>query len=384
MNCRSSRSGVRCFAILQPWHYAILGFLLIAPAVDAGNAPGAPGGDASWTTGAKEGLGTSTTAESPLWFTLAHGVLTEVFYPRVDTPNVQDLQFVISDGSTFVDLERDDTTHHVDLLDLRSLLYQQTNTAKSGRYSITKTYFTDPARPTLLIETRLKILKGGPLQFYVLYNPSLNNSAMGDTGGSAGAILVGNDGEIACALGCSLPFVQTTSGYSQTPSDGLVDLKQNKKLTQIFDTASDPGNLVQTAGPIDVSATTGIVLALSFGSTRDLAAKNVRDSLALNLDTVRSDYNRGWNAYLDARKPAPDCITRNGLTKHYCVSLMALKAHEDKLRPGAHVASLTTPWGDSVNANKEGEGYHRVWSRDLYQVATALLAAGDAQGREIR
>ena len=56
---------------------------------------------------------------------------------------------------------------------------------------------------------------------------------------------------------------------------------------------------------------------------------------------------------------------------------MALHAAEDKTYPGASVASLSTPWGNVVDAANPGDGYHRVWARDLYQQASALLAAGD-------
>ena len=57
---------------------------------------------------------------------------------------------------------------------------------------------------------------------------------------------------------------------------------------------------------------------------------------------------------------------------------MALRAHEDKTFRGAHVASLCTPWGDVKDADpqKPERDITRVWARDLYQVATAMLAAG--------
>ena len=103
--------GWRLFAVL-----AVSGLLVAGPAVPAGaagNAPGAPGVGASWTTGAKIAVGTATTAASPLWFTAANGITSEVFYPRLDIPQVQDLQYVVTDGATFTDLERDATTHAV-------------------------------------------------------------------------------------------------------------------------------------------------------------------------------------------------------------------------------------------------------------------------------
>ena len=58
---------------------------------------------------------------------------------------------------------------------------------------------------------------------------------------------------------------------------------------------------------------------------------------------------------------------------------MVLKAFEDKTYPGGNVASLSKPWipkGDAANGPYVS-GYHLVWSRDLYQVATAYLALGD-------
>ncbi len=60
------------------------------------------------------------------------------------------------------------------------------------------------------------------------------------------------------------------------------------------------------------------------------------------------------------------------------MAAMILKAHEDKTNRGANIASLTVPWGGGDNANENNVGgYHLVWSRDLYQVATAFMALGD-------
>src|SRR5215469_8559573 len=113
----------------------------------ANDAPGAPGVGSAWTTGAKQGLGTSTTVQSKVWYTIAQGIVTEVYYPQVDVPNVQDLQLVITDGSSFVDLERDSTNHQLQLLDPQALTYRQVNTDKSNRYRITRTLVTDPDHP---------------------------------------------------------------------------------------------------------------------------------------------------------------------------------------------------------------------------------------------
>ena len=356
----------------------------LAP-VSAADAPGAPGGASAWTTGAKQGLGASTTPQSKLWYTIARGVLTEVYFPTIDAPNVQDLQLVVTDGTTFVDLERDKTTHEVGLVDTRALTYRQINTATSGRYRITRTLVTDPDRPVLLMETRFQALSGGPYQVYVLHNPSLAGSGMGDTAATSSNALVASKGAIADALVSSLGFTQTSNGYSGMASDGLVDLNRNKHLTMLFDSASTPGNVVQI-GQVSVGNDTTFTLALGFGASRAEAAANANASIVAGFAAVESANDNGWHDYLSALKPPPNNITSNNLTTQYNVALMVLKALEDKTFPGAGIAALATPWGDFVNADSccvfNKGGYQAVFGRDLYEVATAQLAAGDTKAAD--
>ncbi|HEX5403433.1 MAG TPA: glucan 1,4-alpha-glucosidase, partial [Pseudonocardiaceae bacterium] len=135
----------------------VMGMVFVGPSASAaGVAPGCCGDGSAWTTGDKDALGTSATTTSKVWFTVANGITSEVFYPRADVPNMQDMQYIITDGSTFVDLERDATTHVVSMPDPKSLEYTITNTAKSGRYRITNTYLTDPNQNTLVISTRFQ------------------------------------------------------------------------------------------------------------------------------------------------------------------------------------------------------------------------------------
>src|ERR1700728_1504565 len=84
-------------------------------------------------------VGTSAGLDSKVWFTVAKGITSEVFYPRLDVPNMQDMQYVITDGSTFVDLERDATSHAVSMSTEKALEYTGTNTdtRPSARYRIT-------------------------------------------------------------------------------------------------------------------------------------------------------------------------------------------------------------------------------------------------------
>jgi glucoamylase len=97
-----------------------------------------PGAASTWSPGDKDGFGTARTRASKVWYTLNQGVLSEVFFPRIDTPATRDTQLVVSDGSSFADREDTATEHQVRLLEGRSLVYRQVNTASSGRYRITK------------------------------------------------------------------------------------------------------------------------------------------------------------------------------------------------------------------------------------------------------
>src|SRR6476659_2980051 len=82
---------------------AVVGLAMWSPiqAHAAGTASDGPGNGAAWTTGNKVAVGTSADTTSKVWFTVAKGITTEVFYPRLDVPNMQDMQYIVTDGSTF-------------------------------------------------------------------------------------------------------------------------------------------------------------------------------------------------------------------------------------------------------------------------------------------
>src|SRR5438067_521886 len=363
--------------------------LTIASAASAsGTASDGPGIGASWATGNKVALGTSATTTSKVWFTAAKGVTSEIFYPRADVPNMQDMQYVVTDGSTFVDLERDATNHVVSMPDEKSLEYTVTNTAKSGKYKITNTYVTDPAQSTLLIQTRFQSLDGGTYRLYLLENPSIaggggNDNAWWD--GTNGALmasdtetLFGSPLTVDSALKVSSGFTAHDDGFSGRASDCYVDLSADKALNNQFDNVSGTGNVVQ-CGQISVGSDTTFTVALGYGSSASSAVAPANASLSSGFSAVESSYRSGWNSYVNGLKPAPASVSSDTLRRRtYYVAAMALHAAEDKTYPGASVAGLATPWGDYTNGDWLNDGYHRVWGRDLYQQATGLLAAGDS------
>ncbi len=360
------------------------------PTARAGEAPGAPGAPARWTTGAKDGLGTSAGTDSKVWFTLTGGVMSEVYFPRVDVASTKSLQVVVTDGRTFTDVEEADTRHRVRLLDRRSLSYRQVNTDLDGRYRVVKTYLTDRERETVVLRLRVVSLDGGAYRAYVLHDPHLADSGLHDTGRSVGRRLVATDTSgdvpVSSALAARPAFRATSNGFDQI-SDGLTDLREDHTLDWRHDSATN-GNVVQVAQlRRDADGTSTAVVALSFGRTEEAALRKAGASLDARFAQLRGAYRAGWHRYLDRLDAAPASVAgRRRLATQYDVALMALRAHEDKTHRGANIASLTVPWGQAVDADEEGVGgYHLVRARDLYQVATAQLAAGDerAAGRSL-
>lgn len=260
---------------------------------------GAMAQDAHWPTAAKNGFGTSNTLASKVWFTLADGVMTEVFYPTVDMPSVKTLQFKVV-MSTKIENEVDDTLHRLDLPNPSSLMFRQVNRAKTGAYTISKTYVTDPRRSSVLI--RVEFDTSTNAQLYVNYDPLSNDKS-------------------ALISTCGFP-----------------------KLEQRQCT-----------------------LALGFGPTRAKSAATARASLARGFGAVKREYESGWQKYVATLPVIPKH------QRQFNMAAMVLKGLEDKTYRGAVIASPSTPWGGGPNAT----GYHAVWSRDLYHVATAFEALGD-------
>ena len=345
--------------------------------------PGGPGQSAVWTPADKHGFGTSRTAASPVWYTLGQGGLTEVYYPDLGTPSVRDLQFVVSDGHSFAERESDSTVQQTRLADPQSLTYQQVNTESSGRWRIVKTYVTDPDRAGVLVDVTFVSLTGRPYRLYALYDPSLSNDGMDDTGRSQDDALVAEDAGAASALVAAPAFTATSSGYLGT-SDGWTDLRDDYQMDWRFPSAP-AGNVVQT-GRTPVNGMPGnqhLTLSLGFGGTAAAALGTARTSLGTGFGAVAAQYAAGWHAYLRGLTQAPRSLRTATERTTYQVSAMVLAAHEDKTFRGAYVASPTMPWVWGANTLENPSGaYHLVWARDLYQIATGLIAIGDRAGAQ--
>jgi len=315
----------------------------------AGHTVLAQGADAHWPTAAKNGFGTSTSLASKVWFTLANGVMTEVFYPTLDVPNVQTLQLEVHlDGK--VENELDDTLHGLEVPNPNSLTFRQINSAKSGQYTITKTYITDPRENTVLID--LDFSGPADARIYVYYDPSLNNSGMGDYAWNEAGGLLALDRDKASALLASCGFAE--------------------RISRRFGSNVPPGRAIGNVVQVGALTKNRCTLALGFSETPSGALKTARASLARGFEATRVEYEAGWHKYV---------ATLPRIAKHqqqFNMAAMVLKGLEDKTFRGASIASPSAPWGGGPNANEPTiSGYHAVWARDLYHVATAFAAIGD-------
>ena len=126
-----------------------------SPAYAAAPAPDGPGALSHFGLARKDCVGTAYGRTSKVWFTVANGVLSDVYSPTVDNTNVETMQFVVTDGSTFTDLQARDMTYTVRAAGDSGMSCQVTSTARSGKYRLVTTYLTDPARNGVLVEVRL-------------------------------------------------------------------------------------------------------------------------------------------------------------------------------------------------------------------------------------
>jgi glucoamylase len=343
------------------------------------NAPGAPGIEPRWTSSAKDGIGTAYSTSACLWFTLSHGIVNEVYYPHVDTPNTRDLQFLITDGETFCHEERRDLDHVTETPEPQALLYRLTNSDRKGRYRLVKDVIGEPHSSVLLMHTRLEVMDPklrGKLRLYALLAPHLkgtgkhNSAVVCDVGGRK--CFHAQREDVHMVFGCTPDFTRRSVGYVGR-SDGWQDLTGNFKMDWEWAQAED-GNIALT-GEIDVSRSLECVVAVAFGRSVQSASSRLLQALATPFARQREKYIAQWrptvpDVKLSARSQRGAAMDR--------VSQLVLLAHEDKTFPGAFVASLSIPWGETKDDSDRG-GYHLVWTRDMVQTATALLACGRAE-----
>ena len=361
------------------------GLFAVAPAAATGSArattaPGAPGNAADFLPSDKAGFGTSTTRGSHVWFTLQPGGGTgEIYYPTLGSPAARRLGFVVTGPNGYAVRVDRVGTHRVTLTDAHSLTFRQVDTGPKHAWQLRTTYVTDPAHNALRIGIHFNSLDGTAYRLYALYEPTLSNSTSNDSGRTRASALVASDAHAASALRARPAFTATSNGYRGT-SGGWRDLRDNGRLDHHYTSASN-GNLVQT-GQTSLTGRRGhrdAVLTVGYAASPTAALHTARDAAGATFAATAAAYAHGWHAYLDGLRRPPASLRSTQERHEYLVSAMVLAASEDKIHRGAYVASPTMPWAWGGEKNPTGP-YHLVWSRDLYQIATALIADGDRAG----
>ncbi|MHA3702639.1 glucodextranase DOMON-like domain-containing protein [Jatrophihabitans sp. YIM 134969] len=378
-----------------------------APA-SAAEATDGPGALSHFDQSRKDCVGTSRTTTSKIWFTVADGVLSDVYAPTVDTTNVETMQYLVTDGSTFTDLQQRDTTYTVSS-DATGMSCTVVATAKSGAYRITTTYFTDPDRASVVSRVRYQALKpkAAAYKLYVRLDATAGGNGGGGTGnGGKDSALVDASGvpvtydtvtatnaanrdyaqPTYVALAGDRTFGAVSSGFVGTASDGLTQLDTAHQLTPVTDTANG-GNVEQTAA-VTLDDQGDSTLTVAVAATQARAVATARTSARADTAAMLQRYVQGWTDY-DQVTLNPPSYHLPGLNltdslaaaRRYFIAANVVKASEDKTFPGAIVAGLGSPWGQAVSAGDPANtyfgSYREVFARDLYQTWSALYTAGD-------
>ncbi len=338
---------------------------------------GRPGIEPRWTHGGKDGVGTAYAASSRIWFTFWNGIITEVYYPTVDRPQLRDLQYLITDGKTFFHEEKRHLQSKSERLSDHTLGYRSTNSDPAGRYSIVKEIITDPHLACVLQHTEVTGDESfiSKLRFYALCAPHLEVGGWGNNGYvievAGRKILMAQKNRTWLALAATAPFSRVSCGYVGR-SDGWTDLADNFQMDWEFDQAPD-GNIA-LMGELDLKGSREFTLALAFGETQHAAISTLFQALAIPFQEHHKRYMDQWERSGAEILPLQKASGDGGNLYHGSCSL--LRAHEDKSYPGAFIASVAIPWGEAKGDQDRG-GYHLVWTRDMVNSATGMLAAGD-------
>jgi glucoamylase len=329
---------------------------------DSSEAFGTPGAAPTWSSSDKDYVTTALDG-SRLWATVGHGVVNEVYWPTTGNPQIRDWGFYLVGEGRWIDLKREARYR---LLSPGPYLPALTIVHHGADYQLTLEVLPDPHRDVLLVRFALV----GPYRLVTILAPHLGSTGCDNAAWIEDGAAYAEGGGYRLCLAANHQLQSLSCGFVGA-SDGWQDLSRHGTLTYDFHSATG-GTVAITA---QASAQHG-VLALGFGATPRGAYMRARTAFALDFDLMRTEFLdawHGWGAALSLPRPSET------LGDAAQLSAAVLKMHEDRSFPGAVVASLSIPWGNSTNSLG---GYHLVWPRDTTLTAFALLAAN--QRRDAR
>jgi glucoamylase len=348
-----------------------------------GEAFGAPGLKPRWTSSVKDAVGTAYAASSRIWFTCSHGILNEIYHPTIDHAQVRDMEFLVTDGESFAHEEKRDLITTFEYIHSETLGVRYINRDPDSRYCLTKEIICDPHHSVILQHVKLEGHEDllPRLKVYALLAPHLNNGGSGNTARAvdiAGQkMLLAWKNEWSLAMGSSCGFSRVSCGFVGT-SDGWRDIIDNFQMDWEYGSATN-GN-VAVLGELGLSAATFggarvFVLAIGIGQGHHTALQKTVTALSTPYEQNRERFITQWHRVANPEWLAARSCDGGNLMR---ASHNVLLAHEDKIYSGAFVASASIPWGQAKGDDDLG-GYHLVWTRDMVQTASALLACGRAE-----
>ena len=345
-----------------------------------GEAFGAPGLQARWTSSVKDAVGTAYSASSRVWFTCSHGILNEIYHPTIDSAQVRDMGFLITDCQTFVHEEKRDLEASFEYIHPEALGVRYVNRDPAGRYTLTKDIICDPHHSVILTHVRLEGHEDliPRLKIYALLAPHLDGGGSGNTGRAldlAGhKMLLAFKNQWSLAMGASCGFSRVSCGFVGA-SDGWTDLFDKFRMDWEFGSATN-GNIALfgelNLGGAGADGAREFTLAIGLGEGNHTALQKTLSALATPFDQHRDRFIGQWHRVANPEWLAAKSCDGGKLMR---ASHNVLLAHEDKTFSGAFVASASIPWGQAHGDDDLG-GYHLVWTRDMVQTASALLACG--------
>ncbi len=336
-------------------------------------APGWPGVSARWTSSAKSGVGTALNDSSRVWFTLSHGILNEIYYPRVDQACTRDLGFIVTNERDLFAEEKRDTVCSIKYISEGVPAYRLTNEDINGKYKIVKEIIADPQRDCILQKVKFISIVKDSYHLYFLVTPHLGNRGAENSGWLGNykgkTMLFAKRKSTAMTVAASVQWKNGSVGFVGQ-SDAWHDIKNNKKLTCSYQQAKH-GN-ISLVGEIEVSseAETEFVVAVGFGQTPAEAAQRANASLFDGFDFSKKLYIKEWTDW--QKTISLNTKARPGGKNLFLTSSSVIRTHEAKRFRGGLIASLSIPWGFSKGDDDLG-GYHLVWPRDLAETAGGLL-----------
>jgi len=201
-------------------------------------APGGPGHALNWSRADKDAVGTARSLSSQVWYTTAGGILTEIYFPDVDTPQVRDVQLMITDGSTFFHDAQKDFVHQCRLPEPQAQAFQITSTAIGQPYTVVQDVIAEPGSSCLLVRTTLQGAQPflDTLRVYALVTPHMAGYGAGNDAYRAstanGDRLVATRDNYWLALGADCGFGLTSCGFVGV-NDGWTDIVAKQTVADL-------------------------------------------------------------------------------------------------------------------------------------------------------